>query len=85
MLTVAVVLAVLALLIAVPVGVCALISRPDPVDHAYDTLPAGRPELLIDTATGSHDRYPHMTDNVRHIVTAYCEAMWQHTLNGDTK
>lgn len=60
-------------------------GRPDPVDAAYHSLPAGRPELRINTATGSHDAYPQMTDNVRRIVTDYCEAMWQRTVNGDPK
>lgn len=51
-------------------------ARRDPVDDAYDTLPAGRPDLYVDTRTGSHDTYPHMSDTTRDVVIAYCEGMW---------
>jgi hypothetical protein len=27
-------------------------------------------------ADGSHDRYPHLPDEVRQLTVAYCEAMW---------
>ena len=82
MLTAAVLLAALALAVALAVLAWALVraaDRADPVDQAYQSLPAGRPELPVDTDTGSHDRYPHMADNIRDIVLAYCEDMWQHT------
>ena len=85
MLTAAVLLAALALAVALAVLAWALVRAADradpvdPVDQAYQSLPAGRPELLVDTDTGGHDRYPHMADNIRDIVLAYCEDMWQHT------
>lgn len=50
--------------------------RADPVDDAYDTLPAGRRELVVDTRTGSHDRLP-IRDDIRHVLIAYCESMWR--------
>lgn len=66
-------------LLALAVGLARAAGRPDPVDTAYHTLPAGRPAPPVDTVNGSHDRYPQMTDNTRDIVTAYCERMWHHT------
>lgn len=53
-------------------------AAPDPVDAAYNSLPAGRRELRIDTRTGSHDELPIRPD-IRATLTAYCEGMWQHT------
>ena len=82
MITFALVCSAASVVIAVSVlvwALCRTAARADSVDEAYNTLPAGRPELRVDTATGSHDEYPHMTDNTRDIVTAYCEAMWQHS------
>ena len=46
----------------------------DPVDDAYNTLPCGHPEPR--PPDGSHDRYPHMNNDIRQIVTAYCERIW---------
>lgn len=51
----------------------------DPVVEAYDTLPAGCPELHVDTATGSHDRYPHMSDRARDAVLGALESAWHTT------
>ena len=72
LLTAAAVVVVLALALGRAAG------RPDPVDHAYNTLPAGRPELRIDTATGSHDQLP-IREDIRQVLVDYCEGMWQHT------
>ncbi|MEW2442821.1 hypothetical protein [Micromonospora marina] len=41
--------------------------------------PAGPAELRIDTTTGSHDELP-IREDVRATLAAYCEQMWQHTL-----
>ena len=57
---------------------------PDPVDEAYHTLPAGRPELRVDTTTGAHDRLP-IQEDIRQMLTDYCEGMWQHTQPATTE
>lgn len=51
----------------------------DPVMEAYETLPAGRPELRVDTATGSHDHFPHMSDRARDAVLGALESAWHTT------
>lgn len=47
---------------------------PDPGDQQ----PAGR-RLVVDTRTGSHDHYPHMSDHARDAVTAALEGSLQAT------
>ena len=46
---------------------------------AANSTPPGPAELRIDTTTRSHDDLP-IRDDVRATLTAYCEQMWQHTL-----
>lgn len=54
----------------------------DPVDDAYNTLPCGHPEPR--KPDGSHERFPHMNDDVRQVVIAACQQIWN-TPNGEEK